>query len=69
MKIIIAGASGKIGTEVSNSLMGKHDIIRVGFRNGDIACDYTDPDSVNNMFRKVGQFDALISVIGNDTVF
>ena len=69
MKIIIAGASGKIGTEVFNSLKGKHDIIRVGFRNGDITCDYTDPDSVNNMFQKVGQFDALISVIGNDTVF
>ena len=69
MKIIIAGASGKIGTEVFNSLKGKHNIIRVGFRNGDITCDYTDPDSVNNMFQKVGQFDALISVIGNDTVF
>ena len=69
MKIIIAGASGKIGTEVVNSLSNNHEIIHVGSRSGDIICDYTNPDSVKNMFEQIGRFDALISVIGNDSVF
>lgn len=69
MKIIIAGASGKIGTEVCRFLKAKHDIVQVGSRSGDITCDYTDPASVTNLFKKVGSFDALISVIGNDSVF
>lgn len=69
MKLIVAGASGKIGTEVVKALTGKHEIIRVGSRGGDILCDYTKPDSVREMFQKVGSFDGLISVIGNDSIF
>ncbi|MCP3888850.1 MAG: SDR family oxidoreductase, partial [Desulfobulbaceae bacterium] len=52
-----------------NALKENHEIIKVGYRNGDIICDYTDPDSVDEMFEKSGRFDALISVVGNDSVF
>jgi NAD(P)-dependent dehydrogenase (short-subunit alcohol dehydrogenase family) len=69
MKIIIVGASGRIGKEVDKALSGNHDIIRVGARSGDIQCDYTDPSSVRNMFEEIGEFDSLISVIGGDSVF
>ena len=69
MKIIIVGASGRIGKEVDNALSGEHDIIRVGARGGDVQCDYTSPDSVRNMFENIGAFDSLISVIGGDSVF
>ncbi len=69
MKIIIAGASGRIGKEVDNALSGNHDIIRVGTRSGDVQCDYTSIESVRDMFEKIGEFDSLISVIGGDSVF
>jgi NAD(P)-dependent dehydrogenase (short-subunit alcohol dehydrogenase family) len=69
MKIIIVGASGRIGKEVDKALYGNHDIVRVGTRSGDVQCDYTVADSVRNMFEKIGEFDSLISVIGGDSIF
>ena len=69
MKIVIVGASGRIGKEVDKALSFSHDIVRVGFRSGDVQCDYTIPESVRDMFEKIGEFDALISVIGGDSVF
>jgi NAD(P)-dependent dehydrogenase (short-subunit alcohol dehydrogenase family) len=69
MKIIIVGASGRIGKEVDKALSGSHDIIRVGARSGDVQCDYTVPDSIRDIFEKIGEFDALISVVGGDSVF
>ena len=69
MKIIIVGASGRIGKEVDKALSGSHDIVRVGVRSGDVQCDYTIPESVREMFNRVGEFDALISVAGGDSIF
>jgi NAD(P)-dependent dehydrogenase (short-subunit alcohol dehydrogenase family) len=69
MKIIIVGASGRIGREVDKALSNGHDIVRVGARSGDVQCDYTVPESVRGMFEKIGEFDSLISVIGGDSVF
>jgi NAD(P)-dependent dehydrogenase (short-subunit alcohol dehydrogenase family) len=69
MKIIIIGASGRIGKEVDKALAANHDIVRVGSSSGDVQCDYTNPKSVYDMFEKIGEFDALISVIGGDSVF
>ena len=68
MKIIIAGASGAIGKEVDKALSARHDIVRVGFRSGDVQCDYTIPESVRDMFEKIGEFDAFISAIGGDSI-
>lgn len=69
MKIIIVGASGRIGKEVDKALSGSHDIVRVGMHSGDVQCDYTVPDSVRDMFEKIGEFDSLISVAGGDSTF
>ena len=69
MKIIIVGASGKIGKEVDKTLTASHEIVRVGAHSGDIQCDYTNPDSVHNMFEKIGVFDSLVSVVGGDSTF
>jgi NAD(P)-dependent dehydrogenase (short-subunit alcohol dehydrogenase family) len=69
MKIIIVGASGRIGQEVASALVDRHEIIRVGVRSGDVQCDYTDTKSVESMFDEIGEFDSLISVAGGDSVF
>jgi NAD(P)-dependent dehydrogenase (short-subunit alcohol dehydrogenase family) len=69
MKIIIVGASGKIGKEVDKALSDSHEIIRVGAHSGDIQADYTDTESVRSMFEKIGEFDSLVSVAGGDSTF
>ena len=69
MKIVIAGASGRIGREVEKALSNSHDIVRVGAHSGDVQCDYTVPESVRGMFEKIGEFDSLISVIGGASIF
>jgi NAD(P)-dependent dehydrogenase (short-subunit alcohol dehydrogenase family) len=69
MRIIIAGASGRIGKEVDKALTDRHEIIRVGVRSGDVQCDYTDTKSVRSMFERIGEFDSLISVVGGDSTF
>ena len=69
MKIIIVGAAGRIGKEVDQALSDGNEIIRVGLRSGDFQCDYTDTESVKNMFVEVGEFDSLISVAGRDSTF
>ena len=69
MKIVIVGASGRIGKEVDKALSDSHKIVRVGLRSGDVQCDYTDTESVREMFEKIGEFDSLISVAGGDSTF
>lgn len=41
----------------------------MGSRGGVIQCDYTIPEPVRNTFENVGEFDALISVMGRNRVF
>lgn len=69
MKIVIIGASGRIGREVDKALSDNHQIVRVGAHSGDVQCDYTDIESVRMMFENIGEFDSLISVAGGDSTF
>jgi len=69
MKIIIIGASGRIGSQIAKALSPQHDVLRVGSRSGDIVADYTDEHAVRNLFEQTGEFDALIAVAGGDSQF
>lgn len=64
MKIIIVGATGTMGTHLVSALEGGHEIIKVAAKGGDIRADITSPSSIENLFRQVGPFDALISTAG-----
>jgi NAD(P)-dependent dehydrogenase (short-subunit alcohol dehydrogenase family) len=64
MKIIIIGAAGTIGKKVTAALEKDHEIVRVGSKSGDIQADITSPASIENLFKKAGPFDALISIAG-----
>ena len=66
MKIIIVGASGKIGTELDKALSGRHDIIRVGAHSGDRQCDYTVPGSIHDMFEEIGELVGKLVSIKNE---
>ncbi len=69
MKVILVGASGKIGRGVDKAVSANHEVVRVGLADGDVQCDYTDTESVRNMFASVGAYDALVSAVGNDSRF
>lgn len=64
MKIIIVGASGTMGKHLSSAFEKEHEIIKVGSKTGDIQVDITSPEEIENFFRQVGPFDALISTAG-----
>lgn len=69
MKIIVLGAGGNIGREVIRALGSTHEIIQANRSRGDILVDYTNPESVREMFKSTGEFDALIATVGGDSVF
>lgn len=65
MKIVIVGASGTIGSAVSDLLAKDHQVIRVGHSQGDARVDMRDPASIRELFAKLGQFDALVVASGS----
>lgn len=69
MKVILVGASGKIGRGVDRAVSANHEVIRVGLADGDVQCDYTDTESVRSMFETVGPYEALVSTVGDDSRF
>ena len=65
MKIVIVGASGTVGSAVSELLAKDHQVIRVGHSRGDATVDMRDPASIKALFAQVGQFDALVVASGS----
>lgn len=65
MKIVIVGGSGTIGSAVVRELSERHKIVTVGKKSGDYQVDITNPESLEQLFKKIGTFDALISATGN----
>ncbi|MBC8051904.1 MAG: short chain dehydrogenase [Sphingobacteriaceae bacterium] len=64
MKIIIVGASGTMGKHLTSAFEKEHEIIKAGSKSGDIQVDITSTNSIENMYKQAGAFDALISTAG-----
>lgn len=64
MKIIIVGATGNMGKHLTSAFEKEHEVIKVASKGGDIQVDITSTESIENMFKQVGAFDALISTAG-----
>jgi len=65
MRILIIGAGGAIGKVVTPALQVLHEVITVGRNNGDIITDISSTDSIENLFRKVSNIDAVVCVAGD----
>ena len=65
MKIILIGAAGTLGSAVDKALKARHEIVRVGRKSGDLQVDITNPASIEQLFSKVGEFDAVVSTAGD----
>lgn len=64
MKMIIIGASGTMGKHLSNAFRKEHEVIEVASECGDIRVDITSTESIENLYKQAGAFDALISTAG-----
>lgn len=64
MKIIIVGATGTLGSAITADLKKDHDVVAVGFSEGDVQVDITDINSIKSMYQNIGTFDALVSATG-----
>lgn len=68
-RIIIVGASGTMGRFLADLLEKEnHEIIRVSRTFADIQVDTNSTQSIQQMYEKVGAFDALISTAGSTFV-
>ncbi|HLK27898.1 MAG TPA: short chain dehydrogenase [Puia sp.] len=65
MKIIIVGATGTLGKKITESLEKNHEVIKVGSKSGDFQVDIGSASSIEELFKKTGKFDALISATGS----
>jgi len=64
MNVIIVGGSGTIGQAVAKEIGKRHHVIRVGHNHGDLRVDITDLESIDKMYRAVGEFSAVIATTG-----
>lgn len=64
MRILVIGGTGTIGQSVVSELSLRHQVIIAGHQNGEVKVDIADKNSIESMFQKVGQIDALISTTG-----
>ncbi len=69
MKVLVFGASGKIGSKVVELLSPNHEVVKVGSRSGDIIADYTNAESVQSVFEQVQGIDAVVVSVGGDSQF
>ena len=64
MKIIVIGATGTVGKSVVGALKDRHELVEVGKDDAAMQADFTDGDSIRDLFERVGTFDAVVSAAG-----
>lgn len=64
MRILIIGGTGTIGKAVVNELSLRHEMVIAAHEHGELRVNIEDVKSIENMYRKVGKIDAVISTTG-----
>lgn len=64
MKILLVGASGTMGTYLKKAFGAEHEVVTAALKDSDIQVDITSTESIEEMFKQVGAFDALVSTAG-----
>jgi len=64
MRIVIVGASGTMGKHLRSAFEKEHEVITAASTGCDLELDITSTESIENMYRQAGTFDALISTAG-----
>lgn len=64
MKVLIVGAHGTIGTAVAEELEDDATVVKASRNSSEVKVDMTSIESIKNMFKQVGEVDALICTAG-----
>src|SRR3984893_17563537 len=64
MRILVISATGLLGTPVARALEVNHEVLRASLKGSALQVDFADPESIRNLYAKVGQVDAVVSVAG-----
>jgi len=64
MRVMVVGATGTIGKSVAKLLALEHEVVKVAFRSGDYRVDMSRKESIEQLFREAGPFDALACAAG-----
>lgn len=65
MRILVVGATGVIGRAVVAALKAEHEVIGASRKGSDEQVDISKPDSVRQLFTRVGKVDAIVSAAGS----
>ena len=64
MRIFVIGASGTIGSAVTEELKPRHEVITGGRHSGDVRLDVHDSASIRAAFEELRSVDAVVSATG-----
>lgn len=64
MNIIVIGAGGTIGKQVSIELAKRHEVVTAGRSDGNVTVDISDPESIKEMYEGAEDLDAVVCVAG-----
>jgi len=64
-KIVVIGSTGTIGSKVVSKLEEKNTVIKVANSGSDYQVDMTSEESINQLFLRIGEFDALVVAAGD----
>lgn len=63
MKVLVIGASGRLGAAAAEALADRHEVLEAS-RSGELTVDLTDAGSVENLLQQVGKLDAVVACTG-----
>ncbi|MCO4252084.1 short chain dehydrogenase [Pseudarthrobacter raffinosi] len=63
MKVLVIGASGRLGAAAASALSQHHEVIEAS-RSGEVQVDLSDTASIASMFERIGRVDAVIACTG-----
>lgn len=64
MRICVVGGTGTIGSAVADALADRHEVLRVGNSTGEHRVDLASKESIEEMYEKVGEVDAVAVAAG-----
>ena len=64
MRVMVIGATGTIGRAVVEKLLARHEVVTVGYKNGEHRVDISSVHSITKLYETVGFVDAVVSAAG-----
>lgn len=64
MRVLLVGATGLLGTEITRILQSDHEVISASRKGSDVSVDLSEKASIVAMFDKVGKVGAVVCVGG-----